>query len=83
MRLFIRNQLLEREINDFKTPYVCIVWDAISKIEENTFGPNYLNKYINSDTSYLNKEFFDLDLISLLPDLGVLDPNMILYFIEF
>ena len=43
LRLFIREELLKREIEKFNTDYVCIVWEAISKIEEDSLGENYLH----------------------------------------
>ncbi len=67
-RLFIREELLKREISDFNSDYIRIIWDSISKIEEDNLGPNYLNKFHESDIQKLNKEFLNLNLISLLPD---------------
>ena len=68
LRLFIRGELLKREINDFNSDYIRIIWDSISRIEEDNLGPNYLNKFQTSDSQKLNKEFSTLNLISLLPD---------------
>ena len=68
LRIFIRDELLKREINDFYTDYVKQIWEAISKIEEDNLGVNYLNKLHNSDDRNLIKKFSDLKLISLLPD---------------
>jgi len=68
LRLFIREELLKREINDFNSDYIRIIWDAISKIEEDNLAPNNLNKFQKSDIQKLNKEFSNLNLISLLPD---------------
>jgi len=68
LRLFIREELLKREINDFNSDYIRIIWDSISKIEEDNLGPNYLINFQESDIQKLNKEFLNLNLISLLPD---------------
>jgi len=68
LRIFIRNELLKREIDDFNTEYIRIIWKAISTIEENNLGLNYFNKIKNSDSQKLNKDFSDINLISLLPD---------------
>ena len=68
LRLFIREELLKREINDFNSDYIRIIWEAISKIEEDNLAPNNLNKFQKSDIQKLNKEFSNLNLISLLPD---------------
>ena len=37
LRLFIRDELLKREIEIFNTDYIRCIWEAISKIEENNF----------------------------------------------
>ena len=68
LRIFIRNELLKREIDEFNTEYIRIIWKAISTIEENNLGLNYFNKIKNSDSQKLNKDFSDINLISLLPD---------------
>ena len=43
LRLFIRDEFLKREINGFNTSYIQSLWEAISKIEQNNLGLNYLN----------------------------------------
>ncbi len=68
LRFFIREELLKREINDFNSDYIRIIWEAISKIEEDNLGTNYLKKFQKSDSQKLSKEFSSLNLISLLPD---------------
>ena len=68
LRIFIRDELLKREINDFNSDYIRIIWEAISKIEEDNLGTNYLNKFQKSDSHKLSKEVSSLNLISLLPD---------------
>ena len=68
LRLFIRDELIKREMNVFNTEYIRIIWEAISKIEENHLGSNYLDRVKIIDNNNLNKEFFDVNLISLLPD---------------
>ncbi len=68
LRLFIRDELLKREIEKFNTVYVRLVWDAISKIEVDNLGKNYLHDIRNSDNKKLNIDFISINLISLLPD---------------
>ena len=68
LRIFIREELLKREINDFNSDYIRIIWEAISKIEEDNLGTNYLNKFQKSDIHKLSKELSSINLISLLPD---------------
>jgi len=68
LRIFIREELLKREINDFNTDYIRLIWSAISKIEENVLGVNYLSKLDNLQDLNLNKKFSDINLISLLSD---------------
>ena len=68
LRLFIRDELIKREIDKFNTDYIALIWEAISVIEEKNLCPNYLNQIRNSDNKSLNDEFFSINLISLLPD---------------
>ncbi len=68
LRLFIREELLKREIEIFNTDYVRLVWEAISKIEEDNLGENYLHDIRNSDNKKLNSDFISINLVSLLPD---------------
>ncbi len=68
LRILIRDELLKREIADFNTDYVRLIWEAIEKIEENTLGRNYLNKILDSDSEITINEFININLISLLPD---------------
>ncbi len=68
LRLFIREELIKREIENFNTDYVCLVWEAISKIEVDNLGKNYLNDISNSDNKKLESEFISIKLVSLLPD---------------
>ena len=68
LRLFIREELLKREIENFNTEYVRLVWEAISKIELDNLGKNYLRDIKNSDNKKLNSHFISIDLVSLLPD---------------
>ena len=75
LRLFIRDEFLKREIHGFNTEYIQNLWDSISKIEENNLGSNYLNELLQSKSQILNKEFSDIDLISLLPDHLALNNN--------
>ncbi len=68
LRLFIREELLKREIEKFNTDYVRLVWEAISKIELDNLGSNYLNDIRNPDNKKLNSDFISIELVSLLPD---------------
>ncbi len=67
-RLFIREELIKREIEKFNTEYIRIIWESLSTIELNYFGSNYLDNLRNSDNSILNDNFISFNLIALLPD---------------
>ncbi len=67
-RLFIREQLLEREIDVFNTEYIRLIWESISTIELNNLGANYLDDLKNSQNKQLFDDFISINLISLLPD---------------
>ena len=68
LRLFIRDELLKREIEKFDTEYIRQIWAAITAIEKSILCPNYLDKIRNADNDSLYKKFFLINLISLLPD---------------
>jgi len=68
LRLFIREELFKREIEKFNTDYVRLVWDAISKIEVDNLGTNYLHDLRNFDNKKLNSDFISIKLVTLLPD---------------
>ena len=67
-RLFIREELLKREIEIFNTEYIRLIWESISKIEVNNLSSNYLDDLRDPDNKKLNDEFISINLISLLPD---------------
>ncbi len=67
-RLFIREELLKREINIFNTEYIRIIWESISTIEVNILSANYLDDLKDPNNKQLNNEFISINLISLLPD---------------
>ena len=67
-RLFIREELLKREINIFNTEYIRIIWESISTIEVNNLSANYLDDLKDPNNKQLNNEFTSINLISLLPD---------------
>ncbi len=67
-RLFIREELLKREINIFNTEYIRFIWESISTIEVNNLSANYLDDLKDPTNKQLNNEFISIDLISLLPD---------------
>jgi len=68
LRLFIRDEFFKREINGFNTKFIQNLWEAISNIEQDNFGLNYLNELKQSNSQTLQKEFFSINLISLLSD---------------
>ena len=77
LRLFIRDEFLKREINGFSTKFIQNLWEIISKIEQTNLGLNYLNELKQSNSQTLQKEFFAIDLISLLTDhLALYDPEL-------
>ena len=67
-RLFIREELLKREINIFNTEYIRLIWESISTIEVNNLSANYLDDLKDPNNKKLNNEFTSINLISLLPD---------------
>ena len=72
-RLFIREELLKREINIFNTEYIRLIWESISTIEVNNLSENYLDDLKDPNNKQLNNEFISINLISLLPDHLVLN----------
>lgn len=67
-RLFIREELLKREINIFNTEYIRLIWESISTIEVNNLSANYLEDLKDPNNKQLKNEFISINLISLLPD---------------
>ena len=67
-RLFIREELLKREINIFNTEYIRLIWESISTIEVNNLSASYLDDLKDPNNKQLNNEFTSINLISLLPD---------------
>ncbi len=67
-RLFIREELLKREIDIFNTEDIRLIWESISQIEESNLGSNYLNDLKNANNKKLSNDFYSINLISLLPD---------------
>ncbi len=67
-RLFIREELLKREINIFNTEYIRLIWESISTIEVNILSANYLDDLKDPKNKQLNNEFIAINLISFLPD---------------
>ena len=67
-RLFIREELLKREIEKFNTEYIRLIWESISTLEVNNLGSNYLVDLRKPNNKKLNDDFISIDLISLLPD---------------
>ena len=67
-RLFIREELLKREIEIFNTEYIRLIWESISTIEVNNLSSNYLDDLKDSNNKKLNDDFISINLISHLPD---------------
>ena len=68
LRIYIREELVRREIDSFYVKDVRSIWDTISKIEENIFGLNYLNEIKNDISKIQYNQFINLNLISSLQD---------------
>tara|TARA_Y100001970_G_scaffold288149_1_gene414646 strand:- start:20975 stop:22996 length:2022 start_codon:yes stop_codon:yes gene_type:complete len=64
LRIFIREQLIKREIQTFSVNHHRLIWDSISKIEEDFFGKDYLIKL----NEISQNDFIKIDLLSSLPD---------------
>ncbi len=67
-RLFIREELLKREIDIFNTEYIRFIWESITTIEVNNLSSNYLDDLRDPNNKKLYDEFVSVNLISLLPD---------------
>ena len=65
LRIFIRDELINREIESFSVDYNKIIWNSIYKIEEFNFGEDYMKKIRNSNSI---NDFFELDLLKLVTD---------------
>tara|TARA_Y100000589_G_scaffold26733_1_gene22182 strand:+ start:4081 stop:6108 length:2028 start_codon:yes stop_codon:yes gene_type:complete len=66
LRIFIRDELIKREIEGFSFEHHKIIWSTISKIEEIALGTNNFNKV--KDDNQLNKLFIEINLLSTLSD---------------
>ena len=82
-RLFIREELIKREIEIFNTEYIRLIWESISKIELDNLGPNYLDDLKNTNNKNLIDDFISINLISLLPDHLALNNHKISNYINF
>jgi DNA primase len=67
-RLFIREELLKREIEIFNTEYIRLIWESISSIEVNNLSSNYLDDLKDPNNKKLIDDFISINLISHLPD---------------
>ena len=56
-RLFIREELLKREIEIFNTEYIRLIWESISTIEVNNLSSNYLDDLRDPHNKKLNDKF--------------------------
>ena len=70
LRIFIRDELINREIEQFTVEHNKIIWESISKVEEITFGDNYLNEI--NDLS-LNNDFLQINLLKEVTDFILLN----------
>jgi len=78
LRLFIRDELVKREIDRFSSTQISIIWSSIHEIEKSKLGSDYLNHVINSKNQDLYHDFISIDLISYLPDfLSINHPEII------
>ncbi len=78
LRIFIREELSKREIQNFSINHHRLIWSCIYKVEENYFGKDYLLTIKdNSNTKFLN-DFIKLDLLSTLPDFIALNHHEII-----
>ena len=68
LRLFIRDEILKREIDKFSVPHHHLIWSSISKIEENYLGVNYLTKSRGNQIDSLSTNLQKINLITSLPD---------------
>ena len=68
LRIFIRQQLLKREIQNFSIEHHRKIWSSISTIEEDLFGKDYLVAINDKSNLKLTSEFIKFDLLSALQD---------------
>jgi len=66
LRLFIRDELIKREIEKFSINHHKIIWQVISKIEEDIIGDNYLNNIRENKKLY--DDFININLLTNLSD---------------
>ena len=60
LRIFVREELIKRDIQKFSINHHHLIWNSINKIEEKLLGDNYLVK-INYFTSI---NFLDFEITS-------------------
>ncbi len=78
LRLFIRDELIKREIDRFSSNQINIIWSSIHEIEKSKLGSDYLSLVINSKNQDLYHDFISIDFISYLPDfLSINHPEII------
>ena len=68
LRLFIRDELIKREIDRFTSKHNIIIWSSILEIEKSKLGSDYLNLINDDKNQNLYRDFISIDLISYLPD---------------
>ena len=68
LKIFIREELIKREIQNFSVKHHQLIWSAISKIEEESFGKDYLKNMKDTSNINLIDDFNKFDLLSTLPD---------------
>jgi len=78
LRLFIRDELIKREIDRFTSKHNIIIWSSILEIEKSKLGSDYLNLINDDKNQNLYRDFISIDLISYLPDfLSINHPEII------
>ncbi len=78
LRNFIREQLIQRDIQKFSINHHQIIWSSISNIEEDYLGLNYLTKINDKENNNLYNNFIKLDLLAALPDFIALNNHEII-----
>ena len=78
LRLFIRNEFIKRDLENFSIKHHRIIWDSINTLEKNYLGNEYIDKLQNFKDSNSNNELSKVDLLSLLPDfISINNPEII------
>ncbi len=65
LRIFIRDELINREIEEFSVEAHRIIWNSIYKVEQINFGADYLVKIRDSN---IKNDFININLLKLVTD---------------